>query len=357
MEAANKLRLDYDLHDRRSTWLTGLKRMFEPGGVGLVLLAFFLAVASAVPINMVTGSEVPPEVSRLSGIPGMLWLRIIRAVVLPLIMASMVLSMYRLRKIEGAGRKIVVYIVGYYITTTVLSVGYGLVVGVGVIMHVVEPIPEDQLRKLAEATSDTTRSMQEDIGGITVADQIVNIFESLIPANVIASMANDELLSVIACGMAIGLLVSTNHRSPIIEFMEEIESIVGKIIRFVILLAPLAVFFLLFASLVILDMQMVMQLLSVNIGVQFAATFLFWLTAYPGLYFIVTRENPFRLFPKIMPVTITGLGTGSSAATLPVTLRYAAELGVPKQVADFALPLGMTVCRALVPHHAVILWN
>ena len=41
-----------------------------------------------------------------------------------------------------------------------------------------------------------------------------------------------------------------------------------------------------------------------------------------------------------LPSTLTALGTCSSAATLPVNIIQAKELGIPDDVADITIPLG-----------------
>lgn len=54
-------------------------------------------------------------------------------------------------------------------------------------------------------------------------------------------------------------------------------------------------------------------------------------------------RNPFRLLWTMMPAYFTALGTQSSAATIPVTLRQAVKLGVDRNVAGFTVPLCATI--------------
>ena len=57
----------------------------------------------------------------------------------------------------------------------------------------------------------------------------------------------------------------------------------------------------------------------------------------------ITRKNPFRALWTMMPAYATALGTQSSAATIPVTLRCTKNLGVQDQVASFTVPLCATM--------------
>nr|CAA48042.1 Glutamate transporter [Rattus norvegicus]prf//1903292A Glu transporter [Rattus norvegicus] len=64
----------------------------------------------------------------------------------------------------------------------------------------------------------------------------------------------------------------------------------------------------------------------------------------PLIYFVVTRKNPFSFFAGIFQAWITALGTASSAGTLPVTFRCLEDnLGIDKRVTRFVLPVGATI--------------
>ncbi|MBQ9076280.1 MAG: dicarboxylate/amino acid:cation symporter [Muribaculaceae bacterium] len=55
------------------------------------------------------------------------------------------------------------------------------------------------------------------------------------------------------------------------------------------------------------------------------------------------RENPFRRLGTMLPAYFTALGTQSSAATIPVTLRQTVKMGVKSNVAGFVIPLCATI--------------
>lgn len=53
--------------------------------------------------------------------------------------------------------------------------------------------------------------------------------------------------------------------------------------------------------------------------------------------------NPFKALWTMLPAYFTALGTQSSAATIPVTLRQTVAMGVDKDVAGFVVPLCATI--------------
>lgn len=57
----------------------------------------------------------------------------------------------------------------------------------------------------------------------------------------------------------------------------------------------------------------------------------------------VVRRNPFLLLKSMLPAYFTALGTQSSAATIPVTLRQTVKMGVRDEIAGFVVPLCATI--------------
>ncbi len=57
----------------------------------------------------------------------------------------------------------------------------------------------------------------------------------------------------------------------------------------------------------------------------------------------LARKNPLRLLMNMLPAYMTALGTSSSAATIPVTLRQTKKNGVSDEIAGFCIPLCATI--------------
>lgn len=58
---------------------------------------------------------------------------------------------------------------------------------------------------------------------------------------------------------------------------------------------------------------------------------------------LFVHNNPFKALMTMMPAYFTALGTASSAATIPVTLKRTIAMGVDKDVAGFTIPLCATI--------------
>ena len=57
----------------------------------------------------------------------------------------------------------------------------------------------------------------------------------------------------------------------------------------------------------------------------------------------IAGKNPFKLLWTMIPAYTTALGTASSAATIPVTLRQTKKNGIDEDIADFCIPLCATI--------------
>ena len=57
----------------------------------------------------------------------------------------------------------------------------------------------------------------------------------------------------------------------------------------------------------------------------------------------LAQRNPFKSLINMLPAYFTALGTSSSAATIPVTLRQALKNGVSEEIAGFTIPLCATI--------------
>lgn len=68
-----------------------------------------------------------------------------------------------------------------------------------------------------------------------------------------------------------------------------------------------------------------------------------WLTILFTVAGIFTGRNPFSALKTMLPAYFTGLGTMSSAATIPVTVRQSKENDVSDGIADSAVPLSATI--------------
>ncbi|MBB5172498.1 dicarboxylate/amino acid:cation symporter [Texcoconibacillus texcoconensis] len=68
-----------------------------------------------------------------------------------------------------------------------------------------------------------------------------------------------------------------------------------------------------------------------------------WMTLQFVTAGTLTKQNPFKLMKNMLPAYFTGIGTMSSAATIPVTLKQTKRNNVDDKIANFGVPLCATI--------------
>ena len=133
--------------------------------------------------------------------------------------------------------------------------------------------------------------------------------------------------------------ISTALRDVLVDFREVIVMVIKSVI---VPLLPLYIFG------IFSDMTFTGQVAGIMgtfikvIGVIFVMHVLLLIFQYLAGGWI-GRRNPLRCMKLILPAYFTALGTSSSAATIPVTLRQTKAMGVDPAVADFTVPLCATI--------------
>ncbi|ORY17223.1 Sodium:dicarboxylate symporter [Clohesyomyces aquaticus] len=312
------------------------QRVKEPGSVWQIIIAAVLAIAIGLAVTF-TVDEVPDAVIAIVGIPGDLWLRSLKAVVLPLIVTAMILAVQRLREMSKGGAILARWTIGYYIITTLIAVMHSAILVGLVWSKLMVKVSGDSL-----AVGDSDQETIEEREAVAIHSVVADMFQSLIPANVVNALATDSLLAVLVTSIVVGYLIK-GANSSLFRALVEVEKIITTIITFLIKLAPIGVFFLVMPNLFRLDISEIGRNLGVLIGGTLVGMAFHLVVIIPIILFSITRKNPYSYWAKCSPAWVTAWGTASSAATLPVTLKCCITRGNPVTVTKFAIPLGCLI--------------
>lgn len=151
------------------------------------------------------------------------------------------------------------------------------------------------------------------------------------------------VMSALILAFLLGIGMASTGSKTMIAFFDEFQAIIEKTISVIII--PLLPFYIfgIFANMAYGGA--VMEILSL-FGIVFVLIIiLHWLMLL--LQYITAgtlkKKNPFVLLKTMMPAYFTALGTQSSAATIPVTLRQTRKTGADERIADFSVPLFATI--------------
>lgn len=130
-------------------------------------------------------------------------------------------------------------------------------------------------------------------------------------------------------------------RKLITEFRDIVTWIISKII---VPLLPVYIFGIFLKMSVTGEVNSVLVAFYKIILVIFLFHLLWIVVLYmAGAAFSKGEKNPFKLIWTMLPAYFTALGTSSSAATIPVTLRQTIKMGVDEDIAGFTIPLCATI--------------
>ena len=297
--------------------------------LGAVLLG------SAIGIVLRHFGLTPIEVKEMNlGLPGDLFLRALKMVVVPLIIAAIVTGVSGVGDIRKVG-KMGGWITVYYLGTTAISVAAGLALvniiqtGLGIDLSTASETPKELMVK--------TRSFGEFLLHLISVNPI---------GDASADLGDGRLLPLLIFCILFGCVLTTiksENQKALLSVFDGLYEIMMKITELVILFTPVGVFFLL------------MRTMAVHGTDAFASIGWFGLTVFTGLLVqalvvlplllrFLGKVSPFELFKNCVPALLTVFSTSSSSATLPVTIDCATNrAGIPKRIANFILPLGATV--------------
>jgi len=276
---------------------------------------------------------------------GTIFLKLLKLIAVPLIFVSLVKgisSLTDITKLSRIGYKTIVI----YIITTVFATTVGLaMVNIFKPGDVFPDEKQEQYREQFGGQVDVrTRSAEE-----LEKESPLFFFEDMIPENFFkAAGDNSKMLQIIffAILFSIALVLVPGEKTQVVkDFFDGLNDVILKIVDLIMRFAPIGVFALM-AALVVdfsgdadIFTALGMYMITVVIGL-----FLLILGLYPIMMRIFSGIRIATFIKAILPAQLVAFTTSSSAATLPVTLKQVTnELGVSKPIANFVLPVGVTI--------------
>ena len=179
-------------------------------------------------------------------------------------------------------------------------------------------------------------SSNVQIEQISEAQGIKPFFTVSIPAPL-------NVMTSLVMAFTLGLGIANLNTQSLKDMFGEFRDIITKTIQVVVLpLLPIYIFGIFFNMTLSGEVFKVLTMFVKIIGVIFVMHIFLLLFQY-AIAGIFAKKNPLRLLSRMMPAYFTALGTQSSAATIPVTLRQTILNGVNKDIAGFVIPLCATI--------------
>ena len=179
--------------------------------------------------------------------------------------------------------------------------------------------------------------------GAPVALEDISQNTSSLPYFTISIPEPLPVMTALVLAFTLGLGIASKKATALAQAAKEFESIVILTIQKVILpLLPIYIFGIFFNmshSGQVFHVLLVFAKVICVIFVMHVLLLIFQFTVAGALH----RRNPLRLLWNMLPAYFTALGTQSSAATIPFTLRCALKNGVSEGIGGFVIPLCATI--------------
>lgn len=256
---------------------------------------------------------------------GDIFIRCLRVIVVPLILSTLITGVVSTGDVRKLG-KLGFRTVGYFMGTTTIAVIIGLIVA-----NFVQPGIGLSLGEI------TAIKRPETVGPM---EMIVSMF----PINPMESLAQGRVLQIIVFALLFGAGLSMTGEAgePVKRFFESVAEVMFKISDIVISFAPYGVFALIAWTTGKFGLDILMPMAKL-IGATLVACLIHVLATYTGLIALIGRISPIAYLKKVMEPAMIGLSTCSAAAAFPFSMRAQKQLGVPKKVFGFTMPMALTI--------------
>ena len=313
------------------------------------------------------------DVVMLIGFPGDLLMRMLKMLIIPLIVSSLIAGLAQLD--AASSGRMGSRAIAYYFGTTMLAAILGIILVL--VIHPGNP----------KIKQEAMRSVEETDTRVSTMDAMMDLVRNMFPENLLQAAFSQvktefkrgdrlnlsgterdvnwdridnhtvqlkapngtilatevhyykmvrsypykdgsNVLGLIVFCTAFGIICGQlgSEAETMIRFFVILNEIVMRLVVICMWYSPLGIASLIVAKiLAIRDMYTVAQQLGLYMLTVIAGLMIHACLTLPLIYFVVTRKNPLTFFRGMLQAWVTALGTASSAATLPVTFRCLEE--------------------------------
>lgn len=287
----------------------------------------------AIIIGAIVGIIFKEKAAILSPL-GDLFLNLMFIIIVPLVFLNISTAIAKMTQPKRFG-KIMVGIISVFIITSIVAVIIGLISTLPI--KLVSTEDGEQIKSsLEEITSSDSEESKDETSILqrTVNTLTVNDFSGLLSRN------NIIAIIIFAIIFGISAQMSGKKAKPVVDFLDSANEIIMNIVKIIMYYAPIGLGCY-FASLV--------GTFGKEIAIGYVKTFviytivavLFYFVIYTLYAFISAGKKGVRAFWRnIIPPTVTSLATCSSAASIPVNIQSAKNIGVSDDIAETLIPFG-----------------
>jgi uncharacterized protein len=261
---------------------------------------------------------------------GTIYVNLIKMLVIPLVMSSLISSITTLDNTDKL-KRISFKSLGFLIATTVLATGVGLIVGRAMNLGSGLQFVKDAAFKAKEVPK--------------FSAVIIDMF----PVNPISDMANAKMIPVIIFSIFIAAAITIENKrqpqviKPVINFINSLSKVMFSLTKTIIELTPYGVYGLMVPVAAKYGLASLLPL-GKFILAMYVGCLIHIVLVHGSLIALIAKVSPLKFFKKISEALVVAFTTRSSYGTLPITIRVLTEkVKISDRIASFTASLGASI--------------
>jgi Na+/H+-dicarboxylate symporter len=279
-----------------------------------------------------------PEAADAMKNVGKLFIGLLKMLIAPMILLSIthgVASMEGARELGRLGSRTVLL----YLVTMVLAVITGLV-----LVNLVQPGVGSDLAHTEFFRQAVGAAGKLPDGPPSLGTFLFTTLTEMLQSP-IAALAEGRILPIVLFAILLGiaLLQIGPSAQPVVDVLGGSAAAIIRIIGWFVQLAPVGILALIGNLVATVGFRVIFDNLLSFSAVVIGGTLFHAVVTLPAMCWLLSGMGPLTLLSGLREALVVAFTTSSSAATLPVSQRCCEEnLGVPRRIASFVLPLGAT---------------
>jgi Na+/H+-dicarboxylate symporter len=254
-----------------------------------------------------------------------LFLRLIKMIIAPLVFSMLVVGIAHMGDTESIGR-IGLKAMGWFIVASLVSLTLGMVM-----VNILRPGDNLGL-PLPEASASTNLK----VSALSLKEFVTH----LVPRSIVEAMANNEILQIVVFAIFMGVAATSlgERGRQLVAVADEVAHVMLKITNYVMLVAPLAVFAAVAATITTQGLGILLTYGKFIAEFYFCLVLLWLILILAGSLFMGSRV--ITLMRYIREPFLLAFSTASSESAYPRTVEQLERFGVSNRIVSFVLPLG-----------------
>ncbi len=277
-------------------------------------------------LAMLAGAELgadAPHVAVQTQIVSDIFLRLIRAIVAPLIFGGIVTGMAGHGELKGVGRVAIKAIVFFEVVTTL-----GMILGL-IAINIAQAGVGIMLPAAVEAAV--------PVGHRGWHDVVLSVF----PENIAQAVAQNQILQVAVFALLFGAALATlpkTKAAPMLSFLQSLTDVMFRITRIVMYMAPAAAGAALAYTVGSMGLATLLPLAKLIVTYYGGLLAFVLLVLFPIL--LLARIPVRKFWVAVAEPAAIGFATTTSEAALPQAMENMEAFGVPRWIVSFVIPTG-----------------